>query len=79
MSARSAGEAAVALTSINNGIEGAHSTLMSIMGRMATYTGQKITWQMAMNSKEDLSPPKYDWHVPLSVPPVAMPGRTKFG
>ena len=24
---------------INNGVEGAHSTLMSIMGRMATYTG----------------------------------------
>jgi myo-inositol 2-dehydrogenase / D-chiro-inositol 1-dehydrogenase len=62
---------------INNGIEGAHSTLMSIMGRMATYTGQKITWQMAMNSKEDLSPPKYEWG-PLKYAPVAVPGKTKF-
>src|SRR5262245_5822872 len=62
---------------INNGVEGAHSTLMSLMGRMATYTGQKITWQMAMNSKEDLSPPKYEWG-PLKYAPVAVPGVTKF-
>ena len=62
---------------VNNGIEGAHSTLMSIMGRMATYTGQKITWQMAMDSKEDLSPPKYDWG-PLKYAPAAVPGVTKF-
>jgi predicted dehydrogenase len=62
---------------INNGVEGAYSTLMSIMGRMATYTGQKITWDMAMNSKEDLSPPKYDWG-PLKYAPVAVPGVTKF-
>jgi len=64
-------------TPINNGVEGAHSTLMSLMGRMATYTGQKITWKMAMESKEDLSPPKYDWG-PLKYAPVAVPGVTKF-
>jgi hypothetical protein len=62
---------------INNGVEGSHSTLMSLMGRMATYTGQKITWQMAMNSKEDLSPKSYDWG-PLKYAPVAVPGVTKF-
>ena len=62
---------------INNGIEGAHSSLMSIMGRMATYTGSKITWDMAMNSKEDLSPPSYEWG-PLKYAPVAVPGVTKF-
>jgi hypothetical protein len=62
---------------INNGEQAAHSTLMSLMGRMATYTGQKITWDMALNSKEDLSPPKYDWG-PLKYAPVAVPGVTKF-
>jgi predicted dehydrogenase len=62
---------------INNGVEGAHSTLMSLMGRMATYTGQRITWKMAMESKEDLSPPKYEWG-PLKYAPVAVPGKTKF-
>jgi hypothetical protein len=48
------------------------------MGRMAAYTGQAITWEMAMNSQEDLSPPRYDWDVELTVPPVATPGVTKF-
>ena len=32
------------------------STLMAIMGRMATYTGQDITWEQALNSQEDLTP-----------------------
>jgi predicted dehydrogenase len=63
---------------INNGEYMAKSTLLAIMGRMAGYTGQAITWDMAMNSKEDLSPPKYDWDVSLPVPPVAVPGKTKF-
>jgi hypothetical protein len=63
---------------INNGEYMANSTLLAIMGRMAAYTGQAITWEMAMNSQEDLTPPKYDWDVPLAVPPVAKPGMTKF-
>jgi predicted dehydrogenase len=63
---------------INNGDYLAKSSLMAILGRMAAYTGQVITWEMALNSKEDLSPPRYDWNVPLSVPPVAKPGVTRF-
>jgi len=55
----------------------AHSTLMAIMGRMATYTGQEITWEMALNSKQDLTPPKYEFG-PLPVAEVAKPGVTKF-
>jgi hypothetical protein len=62
---------------INNGEWMARSTLMAIMGRMATYTGQVITWDMAMNSQEDLTPPRYEFG-PLPVPPVAKPGVTKF-
>jgi predicted dehydrogenase len=62
---------------INDGIWMAHSTMMAILGRMAAYTGQKITWEQALNSKEDLSPKKYEWG-PNPVPPVSMPGRTKF-
>jgi predicted dehydrogenase len=63
---------------INNGTYMANSTLLAIMGRMAAYTGQAITWEMAMNSQEDLTPPAYDWNLPLPVPPVAMPGVTQF-
>jgi predicted dehydrogenase len=63
---------------LNNGEYMARSTLIAIMGRMAAYTGQAITWEMALNSQEDLSPPKYDWDVELPVPPIAVPGQTKF-
>ena len=59
---------------INNGEYMCQSTLMAIMGRMASYTGQNITWDMAMNSQEDLTPPKYDWDIELPVPPVARTG-----
>jgi predicted dehydrogenase len=61
---------------INNGDYMAKSTLMGIMGRMACYTGKEITWEQALNSHEDLTPPRYDWDVPLPVPPVARPGIT---
>jgi predicted dehydrogenase len=63
---------------INNGEYMAKSTLLAIMGRMAAYTGQLVTWDMAMNSKEDLTPPKFDWSVKLPDPPIATPGVTKF-
>ncbi len=62
---------------INNGEYMAKSTLLAILGRMTTYTGQSIAWEQALNSKEDLSPPKYEWG-PLPEPPVAMPGITPF-
>jgi predicted dehydrogenase len=63
---------------INNGDYLAKSTLLAIQGRMAAYTGQVITWDMAMNSKEDLTPPQYDWNVSLPMPQVARPGETKY-
>jgi myo-inositol 2-dehydrogenase / D-chiro-inositol 1-dehydrogenase len=63
---------------INNGEYMSKGTLLAIMGRMAAYTGQLITWEQAMNSQEDLSPPRYDWDVKLPVPPVAKPGVTKL-
>ncbi|MHC5004614.1 MAG: hypothetical protein ACYTJ0_15990 [Planctomycetota bacterium] len=53
----------------------AESTLSAIMGRMAAYTGKEVTWEQALNSKMDLSPPAYAFG-PMPVPPVAMPGRT---
>jgi len=62
---------------INNGHYMAHSTMMGILGRMAAYTGKKITWEQAINSKENLAPPSYQWG-PIEVAPVAMPGITPF-
>jgi predicted dehydrogenase len=62
---------------INNGLYMSYSTLLAIMGRMATYTGERITWDMAMNSQENLTPETYEWG-DVKVPEVAMPGKTKF-
>ena len=53
------------------------STLMAIMGRMAAYTGQAITWEQAWNSEESLAPPSYEWG-PIVAAPVARPGVTQF-
>jgi hypothetical protein len=62
---------------INNGDYMAKSTMLAIMGRMAAYTGQTLTWEQCLNSTEDLSPAKYEW-AEVSLPPVAMPGLTRF-
>ena len=62
---------------LNNGIYMAHSTLLAIMGRMATYTGKEVTWKKALNSKQDLSPKRYAWG-PVEMPDVPIPGVTKL-
>ncbi len=65
---------------------GAKSTMTSILGRMATYSGQVIEWDKAINSGIDLHPKVYDWNAaPPVLPnedgfyPVATPGVTKYG
>jgi myo-inositol 2-dehydrogenase/D-chiro-inositol 1-dehydrogenase len=40
---------------VNNGKRLADSTLLAIMGRMAAYTGQQVTWEQAFNSRKSLS------------------------
>ncbi|MCC6951704.1 MAG: Gfo/Idh/MocA family oxidoreductase [Phycisphaerales bacterium] len=64
-------------TPINDGERGANSTMMAVMARMAAYTGQTISWERAMNSKEDLVPASLAFG-DMPVPPVAVPGVTKF-
>ena len=63
---------------INNGEYMTKSTLLAIMGRMATYTGQEVTWDQAMNSQENLSPASYAWDAAPPASPIAIPGMTKF-
>ena len=62
---------------LNEARQIAESSLTAIMGRMSAYTGQGITWDQALNSKEDLMPEKLEFG-PLPVAPVAMPGKTPF-
>ena len=66
-------------------IHGANSTMTAILGRMATYSGQFLTWDQAMasdlklvpdlNSFNDIAPvvPEVDGQNPVPVPSV-----TKF-
>jgi predicted dehydrogenase len=64
---------------------GAKSTMTSILGRMATYSGQIIEWDKAINCGLDLHPKEYAWDaLPPLVPdadghyPIAIPGVTKY-
>jgi myo-inositol 2-dehydrogenase / D-chiro-inositol 1-dehydrogenase len=54
----------------------AESTLTAIMGRMAAYTGRPVTWDFALNSKDDTFPHDLTWESSLPVPPVPVPGKT---
>jgi hypothetical protein len=54
------------------------STLMAIMGRMATYTGQAVTWEQAFQSREKLAPDGYAWDAKPPESSVAIPGVTKM-
>jgi predicted dehydrogenase len=63
---------------INDGVRMAHTTLMAIMGRMAAYTGQEITWDQALNSQQQLVPERLDWNTQIEPVPLAVPGVTRF-
>jgi myo-inositol 2-dehydrogenase/D-chiro-inositol 1-dehydrogenase len=65
-------------TPINNGKRMATSTLLGMMGRMAAYTGQEITWDQALNSQDKLVPDTIDWKGKHEVRPRAEPGVTKM-
>ncbi|MDO4557432.1 MAG: dehydrogenase, partial [Planctomycetia bacterium] len=71
---------------INNVRYMVNSTMLANMGRMTTYTGQRITWDQAWNSEETWVPSDYDsWDATPPVLPTAenqydipAPGKTKF-
>jgi predicted dehydrogenase len=53
----------------------AESTLTAIMGRMSAYTGKAVTWEQALNSKEDWAPDTIAFG-PVPTPEVPVPGTT---
>ena len=63
---------------VNDGKRMATSTMLAMMGRMAAYTGQEVTWEQALNSEEKLYPEHLEWNASLAVPPRAQPGVTKL-
>lgn len=65
---------------INDGEWMANSTMIGIMGTIAAYTGQEITWEQAFNSEHSIGPKieDYDWDLEWENPPIPIPGITKF-
>jgi len=62
----------------NEAMEVAESTMTCIMGREAAYSGRKITWDMMMNSRQDLLPKSFDYKASVPVPPIPVPGQYQF-
>ncbi len=54
------------------------SNLAAIMGRMAAYTGKRVTWDQALNSRETLFPSADLKFGKMEVAKVAIPGTTEI-
>lgn len=67
-------------TPVNDGVIMANTTMMGILARSVGYTGQEIAWEDAINSNESLGPAfdDYAWDYEFTMPPIAVPGKTKF-
>ncbi|MFT3705037.1 MAG: Gfo/Idh/MocA family oxidoreductase [Agriterribacter sp.] len=65
---------------ISQGEQVALSSMIAIIGRMAAYTGKKISWEEAMNSTEQLGPAIESYTFDLNIPmtETAKPGITLF-
>ena len=63
---------------------GAHATMTSILGRMATYSGQVVEWDAAINSDLSLMPKRFAFDAEPPVTPdehgryqIPTPGVTR--
>jgi predicted dehydrogenase len=70
-------------TPLNNAYYGAHSSFTACLGRVATYSGQVVSWDDAVKSNFELVPDNLTWDSPAPVTPnadgtytPALPGKT---
>ena len=57
--------------------ETAKSSLTAVMGRMAAYTGQRVTWDfVTKESSLDLFPKELDWNGSRPAATFAIPGTS---
>jgi len=56
-----------------------NSAMMAILGRMAAYSGKVVTMEEALASNENNLPDVMDMKAALSLPPVPVPGKNKWG
>jgi myo-inositol 2-dehydrogenase / D-chiro-inositol 1-dehydrogenase len=73
-------------TKLNDGYHGAKSSMVAVMGRMATHSGAEVTWEQATNSKLELAPGLAEYTLTSTPPletnpkgdyPISVPGLTK--
>lgn len=62
---------------VNDGDWMVNSTMLAILGRMAAYSGQKITWEQAMQSSVDLAPDDLAWDGSFEPTGMPLPGQTQ--
>ncbi len=53
------------------------SCMTAILGRMAAYSGQSVTWEQALNSKESTMPEGLSDGSKIAIGPVPVPGKYK--
>jgi hypothetical protein len=52
--------------------------MTAIMGRESAYSGLEITWDMILNSQQDLQPKAADYNAKMDPIPLPVPGQYKF-
>jgi hypothetical protein len=62
---------------INDGDWMVNSCMMGVLGRMAAWSGQQVTWEQAINSKETLFPADLKLG-DLPMPTERKPGQYKL-
>jgi hypothetical protein len=63
---------------VNQSAPIAESTLTCIMARESAYSGQAVTWDQIMNSKQDLMPREFGYQNTRTPAPLPVPGEYKF-
>jgi predicted dehydrogenase len=63
---------------INHGQAMFESTLTCIMARESAYSGIEVTWDMILNSQQDLMPKALGWEGKIETPELPVPGKYKF-
>ena len=62
----------------NQALAVAYSTMTAIMGRESAYSGIEVTWDMVMNSKQNLIPENPSLEGEHEVPELPRPGEYEF-
>jgi predicted dehydrogenase len=63
---------------VNQSVPIAESTLTCIMARESAYSGQAITWEQIVNSKQDLMPREFGYEMSMKPTALPVPGEYKF-